>query len=270
MIIDTHVHIGKFFDFDLKPEDVLYSMEQYGIDYSLVSSIDATEVDHEQNPVPKELLVPQTECLRRCLEFAHSNPGKIGAAVWVKPLTETADDELQQMIAENLDVIKAMKVHPFHSKVPFDSEVMEPFIALAEKFSLPVVVHTGGSDEAEPVRVYNSALKHPNVDFVMVHMGLGSDNKQAIDLICRLPNLYGDTTWVPVKSSLSLIEKSSSHKLLFGSDNPIDGKDTYLHNRTGDRSLYQEYFNEFKSMVSADEYEDIMWRNAKRLFKIDI
>ena len=78
----------------------------------------------------------------------------------------------------------------------------------------------------------------------MAHMGLGSDNSKAIKLISSLPNLYGDTAWVPIKSAISLIKNSSSEKLFFGSDNPIDGKDTYLHNKTGDRSLYQEYFNE--------------------------
>ena len=41
MIIDTHVHIGKMINFDLKEEDVLYSMERYGIDFSLVSDIEA-------------------------------------------------------------------------------------------------------------------------------------------------------------------------------------------------------------------------------------
>ena len=32
MIIDTHVHIGKILNFNMKKEDVLYSMEKYGIE----------------------------------------------------------------------------------------------------------------------------------------------------------------------------------------------------------------------------------------------
>lgn len=34
MIIDTHVHIGKMLVFDMPPENVLYSMDKYGIDFS--------------------------------------------------------------------------------------------------------------------------------------------------------------------------------------------------------------------------------------------
>ena len=101
-------------------------------------------------------------------------------------------------------------------------------------------------------------------------MDLGSDNSQAIELLGRLSNLYGDTTWVPVESTLKAIKKWGSEKILFGSDNPIDGKDTYLHNKTGDRSLYQQYFNEFQAMVSKEDYENIMYKNAERLFGIKI
>lgn len=32
-------------------------------------------------------------------------------------------------------------------------------------------------------------------------------------------------------------------KMMFGSDAPIDGLDTYLCNKKGERSIYQDYFN---------------------------
>ena len=39
-------------------------------------------------------------------------------------------------------------------------------------------------------------------------------------------------------------------------------------NRAGQRSLCQEYFREFRDMVSAEDYENIMHQNAERLFHI--
>ncbi|MBQ6626694.1 MAG: amidohydrolase family protein, partial [Ruminococcus sp.] len=84
----------------------------------------------------------------------------------------------------------------------------------------------------------------------------------------ELPNLYGDTTWVSVESTMRFLEICGDDKIVFGSDAPIDGKDTYLTNRTGDRSLYQSYFNEFKDMVSKETYDKIMYKNAIKLFKI--
>ena len=95
------------------------------------------------------------------------------------------------------------------------------------------------------------AKRHPKVSFVMVHMGLGTDNTEAIALVSKLPNLYGDTTWVSLQSTFNLIHAAGIGKVLFGSDNPIDGKDTYLCNSFGQRSLYQDYFNQRQILAAA-------------------
>lgn len=270
MIIDTHVHIGDMIGFRLTKEDVLYSMQKYGIDHSIVSNLNAAEFDHEIQPVPPRFLHSQTECLHEVVGFAKEYPTKISAAVWVRPFHETADKALCRAIEENRQYITAVKFHPYHSNVPFDSKKSEPFIEMAEHFGLPVVTHTGGSDTASCICVYRMAKKYSHTKFVMVHMGLGTDNSEAIELISQLPNLYGDTTWVPVKSTLQLIQKAGIDKIFFGSDNPIDGPDTYLHNRTGDRSLYQEYFHELKTMLSPEEYDKLMYKNAASVFNIPI
>lgn len=270
MIIDTHVHIGDMLGFRLTEQDVLYSMERYGISHSIVSSLNAAEFDHHIQPIPAPYLHSQMECFHDVVNFAKKYPKKISAAVWVRPFNEKADDMLYQAIQENRQYIKAIKFHPYHSNVPFDSPQNEPFIQLAEYYHLPIVTHTGGSDAASCIRVYRMAKKYPNTKFVMVHLGLGTDNNEAIELISQLPNLYGDTTWVPVKSTLKLIQTAGIDKIVFGSDNPIDGRDTYLHNRTGDRSLYQEYFNEFKTMLSPQDYDKIMYQNALSVFDLSL
>lgn len=270
MIIDSHVHIGEFLDSRLTPEDVIYSMDTYRIDYSIVSSVSGVEYDHDLKEIPLSQQISQIDCLNECLVFARKYPNRIGVAAWSKPHTEGVTDEYRKLVADNIDIIKAVKLHAYHNKTAVDSSGFLPYLELAREFNLPVVVHTGGCNEAEPVTVYNAAKKHPDINFVMVHMGLGSDNRSAVGYASELPNLYGDTTWVPVKSTLELIKKAGSQKIVFGSDNPVDGKDTYLCNMNGDRSLYQEYFNEFKAMVSTDDFENIMWRNAVRLFRINL
>ncbi|MBQ9460793.1 MAG: amidohydrolase family protein [Clostridia bacterium] len=270
MIIDTHVHIGDMLNFVLTKEDVIASMERFGIDHSIVSSLNAAEFDHMLRPVPPKYQHSQLECLEDVISFAKEYPSKISAAVWVRPYNEKADYDLYKAINDNRRYIKAIKFHPYHSNLPFDGKESEPFIELAQHYGLPVVVHTGGCDAASCVRVYNAARRFPKTRFVMVHMGLGTDNSEAIELISRLPNLYGDTTWVPVASTLKLIEKAGIEKIMFGSDNPIDGPETYLHNRTGDRSLYQQYFNELKDIISPEYYDRLMYRNAAEFFGIHI
>ena len=70
MIIDTHVHIGNMLNFVLTKEDVLYSMQQYGISHSIVSSLNAAEFDHQLRPVPSKYQHSQLECLYDAVSFA--------------------------------------------------------------------------------------------------------------------------------------------------------------------------------------------------------
>ena len=268
MIIDTHVHIGKMLGFDLKGEDVLYSMDRYGIDFSLVSSIEAAEYDHRGRRVPARLRKTQNEIFRDTLRFASVHPDRIGAVPWLRVAEELPNEEFVALLRQNRSLVYAFKLHPFHSRVAPDDLRLEAVYRLAAEYDLPIVSHTGGCEEARSLHLYNAAKRHPELNFVMVHMDLGTDNSAALELLGTLPNLYGDTTWVPVSTTLKAIERWGSGKMLFGSDNPIDGKDTYLHNRTGDRSLYQQYFNEFRESVSADDYDNIMYRNAMRVFHI--
>ncbi len=268
MIIDTHTHIGRMIGFNMPPENLLYSMEKYGIDFALVSNVEAAEFDHKGRRIPFFLQQKQNKILRKTLKFAGEHSDKVGVLVWLKIHSELPDGEMVELIERNRSLIYGLKLHPFHSRTAPDDELMEPVYELARKYSLPIVSHTGGCEEARSVHLYNAAKAHPELNFVMVHMDLGTDNKEALDLLGKLPNLYGDTTWVPVSTTLEAIKRFGSEKMLFGSDNPIDGRDTYLHNKTGDRSLYQEYFNELRDKLSAEDYNNLMYKNAARIFKI--
>ena len=269
MKIDTHVHVGgERLGFNMNEELVLGAMEKYKIDYMLVSNADATEVDHEQQLLPQEVQITQEEALARVIKFARMHPGKIGVGVWVKPLQEEVTPELEKMIADNLDIIYAIKLHPFHSKIsPVDDRTI-PFLELAKKYKLAVVSHTGTGKEDHPKYVYEAAKMFPEISFVMVHMGLGSDNTEALELLGKADNLYGDTAWVSMETTIEAIRRYGSKKMLFGSDAPIDGLDTYFCNSKGERSLYQDYFHVLPEKISEEAYEALMWRNAVEIFKL--
>ena len=145
-------------------------------------------------------------------------------------------------------------------------EKVKPYLELAKKYKLPVVSHTGGCEEASPIHMYEAAKAYPEIPFVMVHMGLGSDNKEALELLGKADNLYGDTAWVPMETTIEAIRRYGSKKMIFGSDMPIDGVDTYFCNGKGERSLYQDYFHILPEKVTEDEYKDLMYRNAIELF----
>ena len=97
--------------------------------------------------------------------------------------------------------------------------------------------------------------------------GLETDNIHAISLCAKQKNLFGDTAWVPIKNVVKFIEKCGSEKILFGTDNPIDGKDTYSQNKKGEPSIYLDYFKNSEKISSSD-YENLMGKNALRVFNL--
>lgn len=273
MVIDTHVHTGLFVSpekvVDMSEEVVLEALKRHNIDLAIVSAT-AEEVDCLLQPIPKSLQKTQEQAFLESINFARNNMDKIRIMPWVKPASETADERLEELIRENIDIVCGIKVHPYHSDIEFDSERVEPYIKLAEKYNLPVVVHTADYHKSSPTRVYNMAKKYPNVNFVMVHMGLCTDNKEAIELMGKLPNLYGDTTWVPLESTIEIVKRYGSKRIFFGTDSPIDGVDTYVQNAAGEPSLYLRYFNELESIIGSEAYADIMYRNAIEFFGIKL
>lgn len=269
-MIDSHVHIGgDAAGFEMNEALVLQSMAKYGIDISIVSNGDSVEYGENHLKLPTKMQTPQEKTLARIIRFCRSNPGKIYGAFWCKPHHELVTERIDQMIGENRDIIVALKVHPFLSDLSFSHEKMVPYLDLAAKHNLPVIVHTANDIVDSPLRVYEMACKYPQLKFVMAHMGLGTDNTLALDLMEKAENLYADTTWVPVETTLEVIRRYGSGRVLFGSDNPIDGPDTYWSNPLGEPGLYRQYFGPLKEMISGEDYENLMDRTARRLFHIE-
>ncbi|WP_455717802.1 amidohydrolase family protein [Anaerosporobacter sp.] len=268
MIIDTHVHIGKGLGFDMPEEMILQSMEKYRINYSIVSNVEGVEYDHNLVELPSDFQVTQKKVFENTLSFARKYPDKIGVMPWIKPHTETVDEDFLRLMEENKTLIHGIKLHSYHSKVAMDDERVKPYIELARKYDIPMTCHTGGCEEADPIHVYNAAKQNPDVRFVMVHMGLGTDNQKAIDLMVQAENLYADTTWVPMESAIKVIKLYGSKRIVFGSDNPIDGVDTYYCNPKGERSIYQDYFQKLEGIIGKEAYDDLMYRNAMKIFNL--
>ena len=269
MIIDMHTHIGEVMTFKMPEENLIASMEKYNIDFSICSNCEAAAFDHNGKSLPYTMQKSQESTYAKAISFARKYPDKIAVMPWVKPHYEKMSNELVSMIRQNLDITVGIKVHPVHSFISFNSPSVEEYVKLAEQFDLPVLVHTGDSVESSCEGVYEMALKYPDVKFIMGQMGLGTDNQQAIQMIKERKNLYGDTAWVPLASTVQAIKECGADKIMFGTDNTIDGVDTLGVNPSGERSLYQQYFNELKELITPQEYEKLMYKNSIKVFKLE-
>lgn len=269
MIIDTHIHFGSMMNVNMKKKTVLMAMEKYNISKAIVSNIQSIECDYQQKLLPEEKQIPMISSAKATIDFAKDNPGKIYAAIWVKPLQESPSAELEYYLKVNLEYVKAIKINPFHSALSLTDEKMEPYIQLARMLDVPVIVHTAGDEYSRCEHVLKAAKQFPDVRFVMAHLELCTNNERAIEICSEMENIYGDTAWVPAESTIKFIKKCGNKKLMFGSDSPIDGLDTYAKNKQGQPSLYLPYFNgKLKEKLNDEDFENLMWKNAQDFYRL--
>ncbi len=273
MIIDSHTHtgkiqysVGKNRVSNLPGEDLLAAMMKYTIDFALVSSIESAEFDSGGKLAPPGKQIPQLESFRRLIHFVSTSLNALTgrpllkASLWPKPYTEKCSGELDEFIKENLDHIAGLKMHPSLSNMKFTDERFVPYLRLAEKYNMPVQVHTENDGLADPAFVAEVALLFPSVTFIMVHMGLNTDNGEAIDIIRANENVYGDTCEVKNEKVIEAIKRCGSEKILFGTDAVVHGIDTYRR--------YMPLVDFIRKSFSLEEAENVLFKNCRRLYNL--
>ena len=91
--------------FNMTEEELVYSVNKYNIDFTLVSSIEAAEFDHQGVAVPQFLQKPQNVLLEKLLKVIKRHPDKLGALIFMKCHSEQPDAETERIIAENREYI---------------------------------------------------------------------------------------------------------------------------------------------------------------------
>lgn len=262
MIIDSHVHFGRMGRFDLHGSDLIHAMDKYRVEIGVVSNLEGAEFDSELNLIDGESRVPQTEVNARTLAFVERHPTRLKGLFWIKPHTEGYSDDVKDFLLQHREHFAGLKAHPYHSKLRLTEGQYQPYIELAEENHLTFVVHTAKDEYSRTRHVHDVAADYPDVDFVMVHMGMYSDHREAAEYMADLPNLFGDTTWVNTAAVLEAVDICGSEKILFGTDAIVEGIDTYAR--------YEGLLTAVSAQLDGEGAEDLLWRNAARLFEIGL
>jgi uncharacterized protein len=258
MIIDTHLHYGTFGNFSLKLQELLHQMDLHGIEKGIVSTIECCEYQAEKEELMPEQ-IPQLKANETLLEAIRPYRERLSASFWCKPASQQNTEEVYDFIKKHREVILGLKLHPFYSRLALEDPRYDSYLEVARQLKLPVSVHTANDMLSNPYQLLAMAKRHPDVSFIMVHMGLNTDHELAIECLTQADNLFGDTTWVPMDKVLKAIAVCGSEKMLFGSDAPIDGNRSYV--------FYEAFLSHYKENPNK-EWDNLMYRNAKRIFGI--
>ncbi|MCK5684230.1 amidohydrolase family protein [bacterium] len=258
MIIDSHTHIGSISQFHLPEQMLLDSMEKYSIDLAIVSNLEGNEFDSERKLIDPQ--ISQFNVNEKVVRLRNRSIDRIKGLYWIKPHTEDFDSSVEEYLIKNKDTFCGFKIHPFHSHCsPLDDRLF-PWYILAEKLNFPIVVHSSDDEYSHPELLFRTAQKYTNLTFVMVHLGLGTDNMDAIEYVKIQDNLIGETTWVNADNAFKAVKVCGSRKIMFGTDAPIAGPDTYAE--------YFELMRRFKLCLTTEEFDNVFYRNALRVFSL--
>lgn len=207
-------------------------------------------------PSPADVVTGNNAMLDLCAR----EPRRVRMMVTVNPNhTSHAIDEIERCVARGAIGIKLL------ASRRADDPLLDPICELAARKQLPILHHIWQhrtrewpsqeiSDGADLGRL---ARRHPNVNFILAHIGGGGDYMHTFHAVRDVPNIYPDLSGSGVDRGMldQAIVSLGPKRLLWATD---------LTMETGYAKLNAL---ETTGLVSAEEIQDIRWRNTTRIFR---
>lgn len=261
IIIDSHAHTGYWPTLKACETNLIKSVRNFNIDYTLFSFDGIEFVDQNSS---RTRLTNQVIGFNNAYKFYEQNPKKFGILLWIRPHTEKNYQEVELFINNHLDAIKGIKIQPRNSRLKVDDPLIVPYLKLAEKYNYPVLVHTAEDDDYSSLDNLKKVAKSwPHLLFIAAHAGNRTDHKKCIKIMKECPNILADTAWVEMQDIKLFKEANLMDRIMFGTDNPIKGADHLK------RQIYQDYFNNVINLEKED-YEKLMYKNAIRVYNLKL
>lgn len=248
MLIDSHIHVGQYYDHYYSPADIAILMNEVGIDYVLVSSTTMCEENYEK--VVSEI--------NRLIALLGE---RILPIMWITPFG------LEGSIAWFLESDikwRCLKIHPFLHKNDWDpggSQFAE-VIDIARELKVPLMIHTGVDECCRSSRFLSLISSNPDITFILAH---GQPQEDALLVLRNCDNAYVDSAFMDVEQMVQIVKAGFANRLLWGSDMLIP---SYFFQEQDMVMRYKSKFSEFKTKVLLLDFELVTYKNAMSVFKI--
>ncbi len=225
-IIDHHVHIGEFYNLYFEPVSIAKELISLGVKKWYVSSVTTCSSVFDFLKITKEI--------EAMVDYA---PEQTMPVMWVTP--EMIENS-RNLSLYNSFSYKMLKIHPYRFNYSED-QILNVF-ELAGNNNIPLLIHTGGRPEAEPLQFERFIKDYSEVKTILAH---GRPIKQACEIIKKYSNAYVDTAFMPIEDINFLIKTGLKNKIIFGSDYPID---CYFNPEKDRKEVYINNLNQLKKL----------------------
>lgn len=184
-------------------------------------------------------------------------PDRIRGYVCVNPnYPDHAVEEIRRGIAAGMIGIKLA------ASRRANDPLLDPVCEVAQKHGLPILHHIWqgrrrdwpGQEASDGVELCQLARRHPDVSFILAHIGGGGDWRHTLAVVGPYRNVYLDLSGSGVDGGMleACCKAVGVHRLMWGSDMTMEtgwGKLRYLEH-----------------LLPAAELESVAWKNAVRIF----
>lgn len=271
-VVDAHTHVASFgarFDETSSHEDILRALRDEMTRFNVHASIIIAGFKEAD---------PSNTSTDRLLRLTE---GMENVAVVGSINAETVPDNHMTSLEAYLKAgrIRGVKLYLGYQPIRANDERLNRVYALANAYRVPVIVHTGDTltgyverpllEYARPLHLDQVATDFPELPIIIAHMGNPFFDETAA-IMGKHANVYADISGMIIGTRFEekyaalmrceiqdLLTWVGSDKLLFGTDWPLAPLKPYLEFAT---SL------ELKN----GSWEDLMWRNASRLFRLGL
>lgn len=200
-IVDSHMHVGEFPQFDVRMDEptLTATLRHYGIAAGMVFH-------------------PDNQYVRAVVEAVEGAWG----LVWANPHRPHFLEEAIELFDH--PKFLGAKLHPLLDAYHPDDPRVHPLVEALIERDLPVLVHCGHPIFTLPWSIEELAVRYPEARIILGHMGHGNIIyiNGAIDVAERNPNVYLETSGMPMHTKIAeAVRRVGPEKVLFGSDAPF-------------------------------------------------
>lgn len=279
-IIDAHMHFSNILSFKgtaMEISDLDYSSEGLKSEYeenNIVAGIGMGLSETEEGSFPDYNTVNP---MRLDLEVIY--PPFIYECLGINPYDlqnrKESINDIENAIEEKRVV--GFKIYAGYYPFYVYDNVYEPVYELAEKYNLPVVIHSGDTYSergllkySHPIHIDELAVFHRNINFVIAHLG-DPWVMDTAEIMLKNRNVYADLSGLIVSDEYKAKEYMNQKTFIEHFQRAIFYSETYDKLLFGtDWPLVQvnPYIEFIKKIVPEKYYEDIFYKNANNLFKL--
>ena len=229
---DNHIHIGQYEEIYYEPLEILTIVQNKGITEIVYSSTTSGKDGVKYNEVYSEIASVVSV-------FPHES---YKPYLWFVP--SYIDEGLTLEKAFSDLPYKGIKLHTFLNNWDFTEKKQErclhEMFAFAQDKNIPVLIHTGPNGVDAPDRFEMFFAKYPKTKIILAHC---RPIEEAVIMLKKYPNVYGDTAFVPEEWIRLLIMNNTENKIVTGSDFPITHySKTHFFNDNGENITLEEQY----------------------------